>query len=163
MKFIKVIIIVFIFIIVLLILNDIILGDYQEMCRDMEIVFPITAKMEYKDTHGGFRNEGETLAKVYLNAEQTEKIIEKIQKNPNWKKTPITEFLEKRITENTIEEDMAVPKIINGYWICKDRHLDAVDIYNEMEIFSQKRYSDNYSVGVLDVYKNILYFYKVDT
>lgn len=163
MKVIKVIMIAFIVIMALIILNDFLFSEYEEMCSNMEIRLPITAKRDYKDTHGGFRNEGETLAKVYLNDKQTEKLINKIQKNPNWKQTPITEMLEKRITEQTIEEDMAVPKITNGYWICKDRHLDATKIYNEIEIFSTDRYSENFSVGVLDVDNNILYFYQVDT
>ena len=98
---------------------------------------------------------------MYLSDKQTEKLMNKIQKNPNWKKTPITESLEKGITEHIIEEEMAVPKITKGYWICKDRHLYADNIYNEKDIFSNNRHSRNFSVGVLD--NNILYFYKIDT
>ena len=102
MKIIKIFTIVFIIIMALIILNDFLFSEYAEMCRNMEIRLPITAKRDYKDTHGGFRNEGETLAKVYLSDKQTEKLIDNIQKNSNWKKTPVTEILEKVITEHTI-------------------------------------------------------------
>lgn len=68
--------------------------------------------------------------------------------------------LQKRIS-NTIDKEMKIPYIEQGYWFFVDRHDKATDKYNYNEIFG--RSSLNFSIAVFDTNSNILYIYALDT
>lgn len=160
---IKKISIILLFLCVLFIIYNVWLVDRKWMYEMLEIKIPIHCHMDYDDRHSGFRGEGETLAKVYFNEKQIERIVTQINQNDHWKELPMLENLRVLITEKSDEFYMKIPDIKNGYWIFKDRHSEATDIYNALEIFYGNRYSDNFSVGIIDLDSNVLYFYQLDT
>ena len=137
------------------------LRNYFFYSSQIEIQIPLFAKMEEKDTHGGFHGDGEAFAKVYFSDKQAEKFINKINKNNHWKKLPMSEKLQNRVSNaDEVEE---IPIVENGYWFFEDRHTKATDKYNYNEMFNSNRASSNFSVAVFDTDANILYFYALDT
>ena len=137
------------------------LRNYFFYSSQIEIQIPLFAKMEEKDTHGGFHGDGEAFAKVYFSDKQAEKFINKINKNNHWKKLPMSEKLQNRVSNaDEVEE---IPIVENGYWFFEDRHTKATDKYNYNEMFNSNRASPNFSVAVFDTDANILYFYALDT
>ena len=118
------------------------------------------AKIEEKDTHGGFHGDGEALVKVYFSDKQAEKFIRKIDKNIHWNKLPMKDILQTCINNNTTDE-ISVPIIENGYWFFLDRHIKATNKYNYYDMFD--RASSNYSIAIFDIDSNVLYIYSLDT
>lgn len=136
------------------------LYDYNFYSSLIEISIPMFAKMEEKDTHGGFHGDGEAFVKVYFSDKQVEKFIRKIEKNKNWSKLPMNEILQNCISNN-ITDESSVQIIENGYWFFIDRHSETTDKYNYNEIFN--RASSNYSIAIFDIESNVLYIYSLDT
>ena len=136
------------------------LYDYNFYSSLIETPIPMFAKIEEKDTHGGFHGDGEALVKVYFSDKQAEKFIRKIDKNIHWNEFPIPETLQ-NCAYDSINEDIKIPFINNGYWFFLDRHSKATDKYNYYEMFG--RASSNYSIAVFDIDSNILYIYSLDT
>lgn len=136
------------------------LYDYNFYSSLIEMPIPMFAKMEEKDTHGGFHGDGEALVKVYFSDKQAEKFIRKIHNNIHWNKLPMNEILQTCISNNSIDE-IFVPIIENGYWFFLDRHRKTTDKYNYNEIFD--RASSNYSIAIFDIDSNVLYIYSLDT
>ena len=136
------------------------LYDYNFYSSLLETSIPIFAKMEEKDTHGGFHGDGQSLVKVYFSDKQTEKFIKKIKKNTHWNELPMDEMLQTCISNN-IKDEIYVPIIENGYCFFLDRHSEATDKYKYNEIFD--RASLNYSIAIFDINSNILYIYSLDT
>lgn len=137
------------------------LRNYFFYSSQIEIQIPLFAKMEEKDTHGGFHGDGEDFVKVYFLNKQAEKFVNKINKNNHWRKLPMPEDLRERVSN--ADEVEAIPDVENGYWFFEDRHEEATDKYNYNEIFNSNRASSNFSVAVFDTDTNILYFYALDT
>lgn len=148
-------------IIILLIITYIIysytLYDYNFYSSLIEIPIPIFAKMEEKDTHGGFHGDGESLVKVYFSDNQAKKFVSEIENNDYWSKLPMNEVLQ----TNNITDEISVPIIENGYWFFLDRHNKTIDKYNYKEPFD--RASLNYSIAIFDIDANVLYIYSLDT
>ena len=138
------------------------LRNYFFYSSQIEIQIPLFAKMEEKDTHGGFHGDGEAFVKVYFSNEQAEKFINRINENSHWSKLPMPERLQKRVS-NARDKEMKIPNIANGYWFFENRHTKAKDKYNYSEMFDSNRASSNFSVAVFDTDTNILYFYALDT
>ncbi len=133
------------------------------MSAEIENYIPIFAKMDRKNTHGGFHNDGELLEKIYFSENQANNFINKVEENVNWRKLPITERLYNKVCKSAIEEEMNIPEVSNGYWFVLDRHSEAKDKYNEKDIFDDERHSYNFTVAVFDMDRNILYIYELDT
>ena len=72
------------------------------------------------------------------------------------------ERLRERVS-NTIDKEMKIPNVENGYWFFEDRHTKAKDKYDYSEMFNSNRASSNFSVAVFDTDTKILYFYALDT
>lgn len=136
------------------------LYDYNFYSSLIEMPIPIFAKIEEKDTHGGFHGDGEALVKVYFSDKQAEKFIREINKNAHWDKLPMEEILQSCISNN-ITYEISVPIIENGYWFFLDRHSKATDKYNHNDIFD--RASLNYTIAIFDTDSNVLYIYSLDT
>ena len=136
------------------------LYNYVFYSSQIEIKIPLLAKMEEKDTHGGFHGDGEATLRVYFSDKQAERFVNKINQNNHWGKLPMPEILQRRL-HNAIDKEMVIPDIENGYWFFVDRHTEATDKYNYNDMFS--RSSLNFSVAVFDADSNILYFYALDT
>lgn len=134
--------------------------DYNFYSSLIETPIPMFAKIEEKDTHGGFHGDGEALVKVYFSDKQAEKFIRKIDKNIHWDKLPMKDILQTCINNN-ITDEISVPIIENGYWFFLDRHSKAKDKYNYNDMFD--RTSSNYSIAIFDIDSNVLYIYSLDT
>ena len=137
-------------------------GKYIHISSKIEINIPLSAKLEYIDTHGGFHGDGETFAKVYLTEKQSEKVKKNIENNENWKRLPMSENLQNDVGQY-LTAKMNMPSIENGYWFFLDRNSEAYNKYDENEMYKEKRYSSNFSVAVFDIDTNILYYHETDT
>ena len=137
------------------------LRNYFFYSSQIEIQIPLFAKIEEKDTHGGFHGDGEAFVKVYFSNKQAEKFVKKINENNHWEKLPMPERLQNRVSN--ADEVEKIPIVENGYWFFEDRHEKATNKYNYNEIFDSDRASLNFSVAVFDTDNNILYFYALDT
>lgn len=133
------------------------------MSIEIENYIPIFAKMDKKNTHGGVRNEGELLEKIYFSEKQANNFVNRAKENTNWRELPITERLHNKVCKYAIDEDMNIPEVSNGYWFVLDRHSKAKDKYNEEDIFEEDRHSNNFTVAVFDIDAKILYIYELDT
>lgn len=134
--------------------------NYNFYSSLIETPIPMFAKIEEKDTHGGFHGDGEALVKVYFSDKQAEKFIRKIDKNIHWNKLPMKDILQTCINSN-IADEISVPIIENGYWFFLDRNSKATDKYNYYDMFD--RASSNYSIAIFDIDSNVLYIYSLDT
>ena len=134
--------------------------DYNFYSSLIETQIPVFAKIEEKDTHGGFNGDGETIAKFYFSDKQAKNFTNSISNNLHWNKFPIPETLQDCVY-NSINEDIKIPFINNGYWFFLDRHSKATNRYNYYEMFG--RASLNYSIAIFDMDSNILYIYSLDT
>ena len=159
-KFLKKACLIILILIIVYIIYLYTLYDYNFYSSLIETPIPIFAKMEEKDTHGGFHGDGEALVKVYFSDKQVEKFIRKIEKNIHWNKLPMNEMLQTCISNN-ITDEISLPIIENGYWFFLDRHSEATDKYNYNEMFD--RASSNYSIAIFDNNSNIFYIYSIDT
>lgn len=137
------------------------LRNYFFYSSQIEIQIPFFAKMEEKDTHGGFHGDGEAFVKVYFSNGQVNGFVNKINKNKHWNELPMPERLQERVLN--ADEVEGIPNVENGYWFFEDRHSKAKDKYNYSEMFDSKRASSNFSVAVFNTDTNILYFYALDT
>ena len=134
--------------------------NYNFYSSLIETPIPMFAKIEEKDTHGGFHGDGEALVKVYFSDKQAEKFIRKIDKNIHWDKLPMKDILQTCLNNN-ITDEISVPIIENGYWFFLDRHSKATNKYNYYDMFD--RASSNYSIAIFDIDSNVLYIYSLDT
>lgn len=159
-KFIIFVIIVYIISIISYITFNILFGWHIKVSSKVEIKIPLSAKLELKNTHGGFHGDGETFTKIYLTQEQSEKVENKIKENEHWRELPLTEIVAN--ATGIFDKEMKMPEIENGYWFYLDRNSEATDKYNENDMY-KGRYSRNYSVAVFDSYSDILYYYELDT
>lgn len=160
-KTLKIIGILFLILIIVYIIYIHALRNYFFYSSQIEIQIPLFAKMEEKDTHGGFHGDGEAFVKVYFSNEQANKFINKINENNHWNKLHMPERLRERVSN--ADEVEKIPNVENGYWYFIDRHTKTKDKYNYNEIFDSDRASLNFSVAVFDTDTNILYFYALDT
>lgn len=127
----------------------------------IEVPIPLFVKMEEKDTHGGFHGDGEAFVKIYFSDKQSETFVKNINENNHWRKLPMPERLQNRVSN--VDEVEEIPVVENGYWFFVDRHTKATNKYNYNEIFNLDRTSLNFSVALFDIDANILYFYALDT
>lgn len=162
MKKSKIIGISFVIFLIFFLIHEFVFYKYREICLELEVTVPLFCKIDYKDIHGGFLGDGETFAKVYLSKSQIDRLVKRIKKNEHWKEAPVYENLLNRI-QSSQDFGYKIPNIKNGYWIFKDRHSEATNIYDETSMFKERRGSVNYSVGILNLDTNILYFYQDDT
>lgn len=162
-KIFKYVIIVILILFIIYLIYGFTLEERMLMSKEIEVFIPVLAKMEDKDTHGGFHGDGEQLATFYLSDKQVKKMEKKIKQNENWRELPMTEILFNSVCRHANEEHMNIPEVKNGYWFVLDRHSKATNKYNEYGIFEENRYSNNFTVAVLDIENNILYYFELDT
>lgn len=136
----------------------------NRISKDLGIYVPKSLNITYSDSHSWFLGDGITQAKATLNDEQIDNIITK--SNAKWSKTPIPNNIASTIynkgfddNSNNVEPEIGISetKIANGYWIFKNRA--SKDTSNS---FSNTKLS-NYSIGIIDIDKNVLYYIKFDS
>lgn len=92
---------------------------------------------------------------------------EKLSKN--WKKLPLNDELNTAMemiqcTDDeckNVYERYEIPNIKNGYYYFLDRHSESKDRYDSSDL--NNRFSWNFTLALLDVDKNIIYYYELDT
>ena len=110
------------------------------------------------DTHGGFLGDGERFSKIECNSVNIEE----------WNNMPlpkeIDEVLSMEICDNksckSTYERYSIPKN-KGYYYFIDRHSDSKDKFDYKDL--NKRSSYNFTLGIYDDTKNIIYYYELDT
>ena len=107
----------------------------------------------------GFQFDGEALATIYLTNKQSKNIVNNISINSHWQKMPMSEKLSHQIANASNSFDNVIPTITNGYWILKNNASNINDIYNEKELWENTTSGYHYTVGILDLDTNILYYY----
>ena len=162
-KILKILSSVFIVLFIIYLIYAFTLEERILLSIQIENYVPIFAKLDEKDTHSGFRNEGELLKKIYFSERQANNFIEQVKKKDNWRELPMTERLSNKVCKYAMVDDMNIPEVDKGYWFVLDRHSETKDKYNEKDIFDEDRHSYNFTVAVFDIDKNILYFYELDT
>lgn len=129
----------------------------------MGIYIPSSLKFEYEDSHGGFLGDGVLLADANLNQKQINQIIDKSA--TNWKDSPMPKekrelIYNRKLADKdiqSIEPSRGIEDIGNGYWIFKDRRSKE----------SKERFpgtnTGNYSLAIINLDENILYYIKFDS
>lgn len=117
----------------------------------------------YTDSHGGFLGDGVALGR----AELKDKDIDKLLKDPegHWTKTPIPKELNTILYgcesyHSDLAIRLAMKNIENGYWIYIDRFGNKREYLKGEEI---DRYTNNYSIGLLDLDEKRFYYIKFDS
>ena len=116
-----------------------------------------------EDTHGGFLGDGHYFIQINCSHAFLEEL------SSNWKELPLSTELQKatslKMCENNgckdIYERYSIPNIENGYYYFIDRHNESRDKYDDTNL--NNRSSLNYTVALLDIDTNIIYFYELDT
>ena len=117
------------------------------------------------DSHGGFHGDG--TAYIALSFSDN-KVLKQIRESTQWKDFPLDETVKTLIYGISDEAksigpflndgngNPLVPEIQNGYYLLVDRHTDkGTDILN--------RGSFNFTLGLYDADRDILYYCKLDT
>ena len=60
-----------------------------------------------------------------------------------------------------IYERYSIPKIENGYYYFLDRHNESNDKYDDTNL--NNRASWNFTLAIMDIDTNIIYYYELDT
>lgn len=115
------------------------------------------------DTHGGFLGDGEYFAKIKCSK------IKSNQLSLNWKKLPLSESLNYVIQMEQCDyigcknfyERYSIQSIENGYYYFLDRHYESQNKYDDTNLNS--RASWNFTLAIIDMDTNIIYFYELDT
>ena len=113
------------------------------------------------DTHGGFLGDGEYFAKITCSK------IEEL--STHWKELPVSSLIDyptkmKTCTGNgcnDIYDRFNIPNIKNGYYYFHDRHSLATNEYSDLGL--NNRSSWNFTLAILDIDTNIIYYYELDT
>lgn len=148
--------VILLFSIIILSYNDI------NMNETLELRVPLLTKREKTELQNGdFFNEEEVI-KIYLSNIQMKIILNKVQKNENWKKEKLDERLKERLEFHTRENIFYhIPKIENYYWIFTNRSNGVNDKHSVDELLEDGMYYA-ISFGILDIDNNILYYYEYD-
>lgn len=135
----------------------------RRIAKDLDIQIPYTLDFYYTDTHGGFFGDGIALGR----AELKDKDIDKLLKDPKnyWTKTPMPEGLNTILHgdesyHSDLSIQLAMKHIENGYWMYIDRFGNKREYLKDGEI---DRYSNNYSIGLLDLDEKRFYYIKFDS
>lgn len=159
-KYFKIILLTILILVIVYIIYSFTLSKYFFYSSHIEIPIPIFAKMEEKDTHGGFNGDGEAFVKVNFTDKKASKFVKKINENTHWKELPMPDVLEKCATTSN-DGGMEIPYVEKGYYLFIDRHSQSTNKYEYNGI--NNRASWNYSIAVFDIDNNILYYYALDT
>lgn len=141
---------------------------HRRIAKDLEIKVPFTLEFQYEDSHGGFHGDGIMLAKASLNEKEINKIIKESKRK--WMKTPLPKNInlvlyggknDDNYYESDLSKRLSMSRVENGYWIFVDR-FRGERTFNEGEnLFPIV--SNNYSLGVIDLDRNVFYYIEYDS
>lgn len=133
------------------------------IAKDLGVKVPYTLDFQYSDSHGGFFGDGIALGKAELKDRDIAKLLKKGQNY--WVKTPIPKELDILLYgdgnyHSYLARNLAIKPIENGYWLYIDRVGGKRRYLGEIGI---NRYSNHYSIGLLDLDEKIFYYIKFDS
>ena len=107
------------------------------------------------DTHGGFLGDGYTVMSISFG---NDSVLESISKDGRWQEFPLDETMNALVYDYLRDDDgnTLIPEINNGWHILIDHQTDQ-----DTPILD--RYSFNYTVGLYDTVRDILYYGRFDT
>ena len=124
----------------------------------LEIKISENSKIDYKDHHDNFFNEGYTVMKIF-----DENLLEKIKNSPNWRKNSDEYTMRVSRIKNEMSNDYSeISKIHNYYWIYKHnyKNKDSIKYIEQMDNSNLETFS--YLLGIYDIDNGILYYYHMD-
>ena len=115
------------------------------------------------DTHGGFNGDGDYFAKIKCSDLDYKKL------SNNWKKLPLTEELNKVMEMKqcddkeckNVYEKYSIPNIENGYYYFLNRHSESNNKYDDTNLNTDSSW--NFTLAIMDMNSNIIYYYELDT
>ena len=124
----------------------------------LEIKISENAKIEYRDDHDLFFNEGFTIVKII-----DENLLDKIKKSSNWRNES-DEYTSKiyRIKNEMNNTYNEISQINNYYWIYKHNYRDEKNIKYIDQMGNDNIETYSYLVGIYDIDNDILYYYHMD-
>ena len=152
-----------IIILVILIVKFLNENDLKKIGFNLELDVTSCNLETFKDTHSGFLGDGDYFARIKCSN------INYNELSSNWKKLPLDDAINKVLSMKfcdgdeckDIYEKYLIPDIVNGYYYFYDRHSDSKDKYDTKEL--NNRSSWNFTLGIIDLDTNIVYYYKLDT
>ena len=122
------------------------------------------------ENHSGFLGDGDYYAQIKF--DDSVRIIESIENNNNWKKTPLPKSILYILNDDeendrfsfNIDKKMFFPKMKDGYYFFLNRsdEFEEPENKNPDFIFTWK-WSYNFSIALFDLDTCILYLYELDT
>lgn len=115
---------------------------------------PMYEDVEVIDTYGGFPEDGDILITYYFSHDDIKKIITEIESNEHWKQLSEAEYC-------LIKEELQTVKNGYGYYHSLESSKTVYDRYNPEKNKELGGYNSlECEVGVLDVDRNRLYYYR---
>lgn len=105
------------------------------------------------DTHGGFHGDGDHFAKIKCSDLNYKELAN------NWKKLPLSDEL--NYVMKNVYEKYSIPHITSGYYYFLDRHSESKNKYDDTDL--NNRTSWNFTLALMDIDTNIIYYDELDT
>ena len=164
-KKVKLIILLIICIVVLVLLTiDIFYNNkLKRISNKIELDVNNCSILNEEDTHGGFLGDGH----YYIQVDCSKTSLEEL--SSNWKELPLSKTLKEttslkmceKETCQDIYEMYSIPNIENGYYYFIDRYSKSKNKYDDTDL--NNRSSLNYTIALLDINTNNIYYYELDT
>ena len=128
--------------------------------------------LDYGNDHGGFLGDGESYVIIKLNEKGKKEFLKEAKKNNKWSNMPLPEKYQKLVfggeSDNVdygdgyFEDGGHIPRDIkNGIYYFRDRYAEKYP--KEADVDINERYSYNFTISILDLDRNKLYIYELDT
>ena len=128
--------------------------------------------MDYGNDHGGFLGDGESYVIIKLNEKGKKEFLKEAKKNNKWSNMPLPEKYQKIVFggefdnvdygDGYFEDGGHIPRDIkNGIYYFRDRYAEKYP--KEADVDINERYSYNFTISILDLDRNKLYIYDLDT
>lgn len=143
------------------------LGNLRAIGKQLDLDLSGAALTEYRDTHGGFHGDGETVAVITLPRDAALEAEDRMRYGqPYWQALPLRQDLQQALygseTNGALFTDNAgnplLPEVKTGWYFFYDEQGHP---YTEESIYG--RPSFNFTLAVYDPAHYTLYYFKLDT
>ncbi|MCA9766728.1 MAG: hypothetical protein KC455_09970 [Carnobacterium sp.] len=147
------------------------ISTIKQLSRSLGICISEDSILVSTDSHGGLNGDGNLLVRIEFEGKRAEDIVNQIQSNNDWKKTPLPNAIKIQLYggemgENTtyysnLAKSNKLPETFEGYWLFIDRYEGKNQLTKGEDLLS--RSSHNYTVGLYDNKTNNLYYFEADS
>ena len=145
---------------------------HQSISKHIGIDVSAGVQKQYNDNHGGFLGDGESYVIIKLNEKGKKEFLKEAKKNNKWSNMPLPEKYQKIVFggefdnvdygDGYFEDGGHIPRDIkNGIYYFRDRYAEKYP--KEADVDINERYSYNFTISILDLDRNKLYIYDLDT